>query len=254
MPAYTLKIEVEGQTHRRWVDTDDGVFLTFDLVEKEWDAMRTAGFIGNGEYLPKYKDDGGSECTLTPESFLDFMTTGVESNKGRLLLVMKLVERRPTAACAAATPSPAAPGLPRPAASSAYQTGPQPAASASAAFMPPPPPPPYPYWGPQPHPTPGDPAMVAPPAPPPMPAELTMEETVYGAPPEVLYTYCHRMQQLFCRMCASYVTEDHLRSRRHLVRLPSWRYWIWQAERQQAQPPMAGAWYYHCPAPPPPQP
>ncbi len=246
MPAFILKIQVGVETHRRWIDTDDGVPLSIDLVEKECEAMRGAGYI-SGDYVAQYRDVSGDQCVLGAESWQDFMATAAQETSGRLKLTVRLVERRPRTAGGAAPAQPAAPAPAGPA-PAAHLPAPQSANPAPAAHLSAPPPP-YPFWGPQLVPTPGEPMMMAAPAPPQPPPEVLAEEAAFGAPRELLYQYCFRQAQLFCRMCGAYVTEGHLRSRLHLRRLPEWRYWLWHQQRREAQAAMQPAWYYQAPPP-----
>ena len=73
--------------------------------------------------------------------------------------------------------------------------------------------------------------MMPAPAPPMLPPKVMAEAAMLGAPPEVIYRYCYNQWEYFCRMCRAYATEDHLRSRCHLRRLPDWRYWVWHNEQ-----------------------
>lgn len=150
------------------------------------------------------------------------------------------------------------PAGPAPAAPQTWQPAPSPplwqhlAPGSAPGMHQPAPPPMYAAWGPQVVRNPGQPMMMAPPAPPVLPPMVMTEEALYGAPPEILYRYCYRMAQQFCRMCGVYATEDHLHSRCHMKRLPHWRYWILEAERREAAAAAAAgqpAWYYQAPPP-----
>ena len=132
MPGFTLKIQIGPETHRRWIDTDDGEPLGLGRIVSELDAMRDAGFVADG-YIVKYLDDTGDECLLEPESWRDFMASAVDE-RGRLKLAMKLEQHRAPKVGAAAIEQPAAPPPTAPAAPHPWP--PQSAGSASAAYDP----------------------------------------------------------------------------------------------------------------------
>ena len=255
MPGFTLKIQVGQETHRRWVDTAENEPLTFDAVVAECNAMRDAGYVADG-HIMKYRDVNGDEIRLEPGSWRDFMAT-VVGERGRAKLTLKLDEARPPAAQAAPHQGQQQRAGAAPAAAQQQQhlpagQAPQPAGPPPAGYNAAPPPPPYPVWGPQVVPNPREPMMMPPPVPPMPPAMVMAEEAIYQAPPQILYRYCFRMAQHFCRMCGAYVTEDHLQSRCHLRRLQDWRYWMWQAERREAAAAAAVGqpdWYYQAPPP-----
>ena len=87
------------------------------------------------------------------------------------------------------------------------------------------------------------------PAPPMLPPEVMADAATLGAPPDVIYRYCYYHGDYFCRVCRAYATEDHLRSRCHLRRLPDWRYWLWHNERLEMRATGEPAWFYQSPPP-----